>query len=194
MKIVPVNNTIMNSVTYVLYSEEVDYCILIDCGEYETLKPVLNSIGKQVYTVLLTHGHSDHIYGLNKLLKDNPDIIIGTNSDGHVEIQDARKNLSFYHNSPFTLEHYHPLELKDKQILNFEGLARIEVMATPGHDTSCLTYKIDNNLFTGDAYIPGVKVITTFPRGNKELAKKTATLLSEMERHGYKVYSGHHTK
>ena len=58
----------MNSVTYVLYREDVDYCVLIDCGEWETLKPVIERIGKSVKAVLLTHGHSDHIYGLVGLL------------------------------------------------------------------------------------------------------------------------------
>ena len=32
MNILPINNSIMNSVTYVLYREDVDYCVLIDCG------------------------------------------------------------------------------------------------------------------------------------------------------------------
>lgn len=47
----------------------------------------------------------------------------------------------------------------------------IEIFETPGHDKSCLTYKIGNNLFTGDSYIPGVKVITSFPNSNKEDAE-----------------------
>lgn len=34
-----------------------------------------------------------------------------------------------------------------------------------------MTYKIGNNLFTGDSYIPGVKVITSFPNSNKEDAE-----------------------
>ena len=44
----------MNSVTYILYREDVDYCVLIDCGEWETLKPVIERIGKSVKAVLLT--------------------------------------------------------------------------------------------------------------------------------------------
>lgn len=67
MKIHPVNNNIMNSVTYVPHEEDVDYCVLIDCGEWETLKPVLEKIVKKVRAALLTHGHSDHITNSSKL-------------------------------------------------------------------------------------------------------------------------------
>lgn len=58
MNILPINNSIVNSVTYVLYREDVDYCVLIDCGEWGTRKPVIERIGKKVKAVLLTHGHS----------------------------------------------------------------------------------------------------------------------------------------
>ncbi|MCS2239995.1 MBL fold metallo-hydrolase [Phocaeicola dorei] len=75
MTILPVNNFILNSVTCVLYSEDVDYCILIDCGEYETLKPVLDRINKKVKAVLLTNGHSfnylSSTYKCNFLGADN---------------------------------------------------------------------------------------------------------------------------
>lgn len=54
MNILPIHNSIMNSVIYILYREDVDYCVLIDCGEWETLQPVLERISKSVKAVLLT--------------------------------------------------------------------------------------------------------------------------------------------
>lgn len=193
MNIVPVNNTIMNSVTYVLYSDDVDCCILIDCGEYETLKPVLDKIDKRVQTVLLTHGHSDHIYGLLGLLHDNPEVLIGTTVEGHEELQDSRKNLSLYHDNPMQIEGYKTLIVNDGQTFHFDGLADVCVIATPGHDTSCLTYKIGNHLFTGDAYLPGLKTFTKFPGSNKEHALRSIEQLSEMEKQGYVIHCGHHS-
>ena len=38
MEFLPVRNHFMNSMTYIVYSSEVNYCILIDCGEFETLQ------------------------------------------------------------------------------------------------------------------------------------------------------------
>ena len=34
--------------------------------------------------------------------------------------------------------------LQDGMTLHYEGLADIEVIATPGHSPSCITYKIGN--------------------------------------------------
>lgn len=193
MIIIPVNNNLMNSVTYVLYEEDVDYCVLIDCGEWETLRPVLNRIDKIVDSVLLTHGHSDHIYGLIGLLEFQPDVKICTNEEGHKEIQDARQNLSFYHGNPFIIAGYKPIVIKDKQVLQFNGIGEVEVMATPGHDTSCLTYKVNKHLFTGDAHIPGLKTFTKFPRSNKDQSKASISILSELEKKGYIIHCGHHS-
>ena len=83
--------------------------------------------------------------------------------------------------------------LTDGQAVSFDGFEDIEVMATPGHDTSCLTYKMGLNLFTGDAYIPGVKVFYKFPRGNKELALSSYEMLANMQKEGFHIYCGHHT-
>ena len=44
----------------------------------------------------------------------------------------------------------------------------LKAIYTPGHDWSCMTYYTDEIIFTGDSYIPNIKVITSFPKSNKE--------------------------
>lgn len=193
MIILPINNTFLNSVTYIIYQKDIDYCILIDCGEWDTLRPILNIINKKVKGVLLTHGHLDHIYGLKGLLNYDASILVYTNEEGHKELRNSRKNLSFYHEIPFTIDDYNPVVLENNQNLEFEGLVSVEVIETPGHSPSCITYRIGNNLFTGDAYIPGVKVYSSLPNGNKKLALESIGMLSEMENLGYNIYCGHHS-
>ena len=52
-----------------------------------------------------------------------------------------------------------------------------EVLATPGHNPSCLTYMVGSDLFTGDAYIPGSKVVTNLPGSDKHAAASSLTRL-----------------
>lgn len=71
----------------------------------------------------------------------------------------------------------------------FEGIYA-DVYFTPGHDESCLCYEVDGILFTGDAYIPGIKTVTTFPHSSKKKALESGLRISSLAR-GMTIYPGH---
>lgn len=56
-----------------------------------------------------------------------------------------------------------------------ENISRIElfpkifmnVITTQGHDWSCLTYRCNESLFTGDSHLPDYEVISRFPKSDK---------------------------
>lgn len=124
MQITQIDNSIMNSVTYVLYKEGVDYCVLIDCGFSEDLIPTLEKLGKRVKAVFLTHTHYDHIYGLNMLFERFPDAWVYTNEEGREALIDIKKNFSKYHPEiePFIFEHSENFcLLEEGEIEIFEG-------------------------------------------------------------------------
>ena len=179
--------------SYLLHSKEVKYGILIDCGEFVTVREVINELGITIKAVLLTHGHSDHIMGLEELLKEYPNTEIYAHKEGHEELQDSRKNFSFYHGMPFSMINYSAVVVNDGEIFKFEGLTDIEILYTPGHDSSCITYKAERHLFTGDAYIPGIEVYTKLPRGNNEQALASTVRLVAMEKGGFLIHCGHHS-
>ena len=93
---------------------------------------------------------------------------------------------------PFSITGYNSFVIKDGLTLHFQNIADIETISTPGHDSSCITYRVGTNLFTGDSYIPGIKVFTKFPRGNRELALLSRKKIERMEREGYHIFCGHH--
>lgn len=143
--------------------------------------------------VLLTHTHYDHIYGLNVLLKKFPKAAVYTNEFGKNALQSPKINFSRYHGEVddfILLKPENVRMIEDGNRIELNDDVSVEVIATPGHDESCLTYRIKNNLFTGDSYIPGLKVVTTFPNSNKEKA-----ILSEQRiislAHGCNIYPGH---
>ena len=64
------------------------------------------------------------------------------------------------------------------------------VVETPGHDWSCLSYYTDQFVFTGDSYIPGIKVIASFPHSDKQLAAQSLEKLLRLTK-GRGVCPGH---
>ena len=67
---------------------------------------------------------------------------------------------------------------------------RFHIIKTPGHDWSCVTLEVTDCLFTGDAYIPGKKVVTTFPKSNRSEAIKSVEIILNLP--GImKIFPGH---
>ena len=162
-------NSIFNSITWILSDSESDYVWLVDCGD---VAPIIGMIGKKdVAGVLLTHAHFDHIYGLPELLKQYPICKIYTNESGRETLANAKKNMSFYHESPVTVEEPCSTICDEGDTITLFPNITTNVYSTPGHHPSCLTFMVGDYLFTGDAYIPGVKVVTNLPDGNKPLAQ-----------------------
>ena len=183
-------NKVFTSRTYILSKEGIDRIWLVDCGDVD--RALEHYPGKSVEGVLLTHTHSDHIYGLNRLMERFPDVMIITNEYGYGALVSPKLNISRYHSE------YDDIILSDRsnviivsEEVELEVLGETcEVFETPGHDPSCLCFRIGHALFTGDAYIPGVKVFTGFPYSDK---KQAAESLQRITSHisGITVFPGH---
>lgn len=166
-----IENSIFNSITWILSDSDSDYVWLVDCGD---VAPALELIGKrEIVGVLLTHAHFDHIYGLPELLKRFPNSKIYTNESGRETLANAKKNMSFYHESPVTVEEPCSTFCDEGDTITLFPDTTAIVYSTPGHHPSCLTFMVGDYLFTGDAYIPGVKVVTNLPGGNKKQAQES---------------------
>lgn len=187
-----ITNSFFSSRTYWLSDQQEDKYWLVDCGDIE-------EVVKQIPTkstiagVMLTHVHYDHIYGLNRLMTLMPDCLIYTNDFGQKSLTDPKRNFSRYHTEvdDFIFEYPEKVVVvgEGEKIELYEGVYA-DVFYTPGHDESCLCYKVGEDLFTGDAYIPGVKTVTTFPHSSKKKAMESDLRLSSMAR-GMKVWLGH---
>ena len=79
-------------------------------------------------------------------------------------------------------EYHGPVSLLQQgdEVPLFPGVA-LQVMATPGHNPSCLSFVVGDYLFTGDSYIPGTKVVTNLPWANKLEALQSEALLRQWE-------------
>lgn len=184
-------NSLFSSCSYVLVVG-CEKTWIVDCGDIDKLMYLIGD--KLPRGVLLTHAHFDHIYGLNELLDLCPDTLIYTNECGKETLLDARKNMSLYHEIPFTFGYPDNIRIVNDgdEIELSEGL-KAKVVSTPGHHPSCLTYIIGDTIFTGDSYIPGIKVVTNLPMGNKKQAQESIDKILAMSE-GRTIYPGHYVE
>lgn len=189
MNVVQIVNSVFISNTYVLLREGVDWCWLIDVGDIE---PILNVISTdtKIKGVFLTHTHYDHLYGINRIVDMYPDCVVYTSEAGKEGLFSDKLNFSKYHGDPILFSGDNLYILHDHDQIELFHDECLTIIQTPGHDKSCLTYYTKDKIFTGDSFIPGVKVITTFPCGDKQEAARSVQLIMETAE-ARDLYPGH---
>ena len=84
MEIRQVINTIFKSCSYVIVHDGESW--LVDCGDVDRILPMIDG---PLRGVLLTHGHFDHIYGLNVLSSIFPSLTVAS-----IKNRDAKQNIT----------------------------------------------------------------------------------------------------
>lgn len=109
----------------------------------------VKSKGLHVWWVLETHAHADHLSGSRALKKLWPGVQWGLGSAMNQVFTTFKKVLAW----PESVQLSHlgvDRWLGDGEEFS-AGSLRISAVATPGHTPACVTYKIGEWLFTGDA-------------------------------------------
>ena len=125
---------------YFLYREGEQECIVVDPADQGvSIYDALRRNGFRVTGILLTHGHFDHIWGLDALRDavnaaaeaDGLEPVKAYAMEAEKELlRDAQKNVSEQAGRPCTT--YADVYLKDGQELTLAGI-QCKVIATPGH-------------------------------------------------------------
>lgn len=164
---------------------------LVDCGDDEAISEYVEANNITLQGIFITHGHYDHIYGLNKVRAKFGDVPIYTNDEGKENLYNTRYNFSKFHESDFVLKGENIRVISNKSLVTLFDKYDVEVFSTPGHDWSCLTYKLGNLVFTGDSYIPGLKTVTSFPKSNKQQAEKSMQTIVSLFQEQTIICPGH---
>lgn len=167
MHIQQVINRVFSSNTYIISTLASDDVWLVDIGDLDLIHIKLQS-GKIIKGLFITHSHFDHIYGLNDLVEQYPDVKIYVSEDGAKGLYDDKKNFSLYHEASLNFQGGNICVVQDgDRVEIFDGVF-VECFHTPGHDISCMTFRCGDYLFTGDSYIPNEKPVFRLKGGNKE--------------------------
>lgn len=175
---------------YILGDERTKEAALIDPGASGAeLVQRARQEGYQVKMILLTHGHFDHIGGvegaLNALKEQNPAEEVPVYiHQGDYPVAPA----SFAR--PVSLEGVPGIRFYDGGDTVSLGSHTIQVIATPGHTQGGVCLLVEDCLFTGDTLFCGSCGRTDFQTSSQtdmlRSLKKLAQLPGE-----YKVYPGH---
>lgn len=190
MKVKQIVNSLLASNTYILYKDEYPFVWIVDIGDADAVKEWLDRNNKILKGVFITHSHSDHIYGLNDLLEYDNDFKVYVSDKGKQGLYSDKLNFSRYHFTPFVYKGDNAVILENRQQIEIFENTPVIALSTPGHDWSCMCYRIKDMLFTGDSYIPGKKVVTTFPKSCKEEADESVEFILGI-RDIRVIYPGH---
>ena len=162
--------------------------IIIDIGNgAEKVLQALEVYHLNLKAILLTHGHYDHVSGVEQVRQATGAEVYIHEKDA-VMLKSEEKNLAldFPNTNYIPVEEYH--RLKDGDILEISG-HKIEVMHTPGHTSGSVCYLIEDMMFCGDTLFKGSAGRTDLG-GNRDELMRSLKKIASLEKN-YHVYPGH---
>ncbi len=140
---------IISTNCYLVINEETKQTVIIDPAACP--KKILGFIeeeGLKIEAILLTHGHFDHIMGIDAFL-EHFDVPVYVHEEDERVMNDPALNQSSTYTSGYTFSGAQ--YLRDKQTLELAGYV-FEVIHTPGHTWGGCCYYVasENVLFSGD--------------------------------------------
>jgi glyoxylase-like metal-dependent hydrolase (beta-lactamase superfamily II) len=142
-------------------------CLVIDTAlDVRALPAFLDQHKLSPVAVILTHGHIDHIAGVEALRKKFPSILIYIHKLDSEMLGDAAGNLSLMAGSLFTAGKADRI-IDEGDTIDKAGI-RLRVIHTPGHTPGgiCLYSEKDGIIFVGDTLFAGSIGRTDFPNGD----------------------------
>lgn len=150
---------------YIIKNEETKELIVTDpAAVSDQLAGHLTADGYQPKAILLTHGHFDHVLGVEDLVKRFSLPVYLLEEEKQI-LADPAGNLSSVFGAPYRYQE--GIGLSDRQTINLAGLD-IRVFHTPGHTVGGACYYLEEEqiLFSGDTLFCGSVGRTDFPTGS----------------------------
>jgi glyoxylase-like metal-dependent hydrolase (beta-lactamase superfamily II) len=203
MQVHPLFDERTSTLTYVVFDAATKDAVIIDpvldfdpaSGKLwtETLEKTAAFVteqGLKVHYVLETHAHADHLSG-SQWLKSRFGARVAI-SRRISEVQETFRDV-FHLGPDFPVDgRQFDVLLDDAQVLN-AGSLRFTALATPGHTPACMSFVVDDAVFTGDAvFLDDVGVgRCDFPKGDAGALYDSVTKKLWSLPDATRLYTGH---
>ena len=164
--------------------------VLIDCSEVK--QEILDELkDKTLKYILLTHGHFDHVLGVNGM-KECTGAKVLVHKDDISRMEESANIMQTFGvigvETPKADDY-----INDNDLLKF-GETEIKIIHTPGHTEGCVCYLIDGKLFSGDTLFRDSVGRCDLPGGNfSKLSDSIKNILFKLD-DNMVVYPGHGPK
>ncbi len=164
---------------YLVMGESPSQGVVIDPGgDAEFLISQCEKMNMTPAAILLTHGHFDHVGGIDGLRERWPDLPV------YIHPDDVGQMPQFQWQGTGDVR-----ELADDQNLKLAGLS-VHVLHTPGHSPGSVVLVLGNALFTGDTLFAGSMGRTDLPGGDERQIMTSLKRLGELDG-DFTVHPGH---
>ena len=148
---------------------------VVDSTSVDRVSDYLRREGLTLRALFETHAHADHLSGSQVLRARFPGAFVAI-GERIREVQSVFKGVFDLGDDFVPDGRQFDRLLRDGELVT-AGSLQVRVIATPGHTPACLSYQIDDAVFTGDAlFMPDYGTgRCDFPRGSAEALYRSVT-------------------
>ena len=166
MRITNLPSGALQANTYLVVDENTNEGFIVDPGGYnKVLTKEVQENNVKIKYIILTHGHSDHICGVNEHKADFPDAKVVAYKDEEAMLEDPNLNQSPGFGVPYSTKA--DILVSDGDELKV-GDVTLKFIHTPGHTEGgmCIYVEEAKALFSGDTLFRQSIGRTDFPGGS----------------------------